>query len=414
MNRLFRLGATIGGQVVWALAQAAIVLVLSHRGDHALIGIYTFGLAVFAPLCLVGSLNLRTTIALGQEASIAPRQALILRTVVVAAALAITLVVLAVASGSFTQWLATSLLVGIRAIDQLSDVTTGFFQRDNRQDLIARSFAIRGAANMVPFLALFLLARDPAVAAAGALLVTFGLTFWHDLAPMLVAGDGSNEVNWRGVLQLARRSALIAPYPVLDNLHFNSFRYAMFLGSSREFMGMIGVAQTLFVPFQILTAAMNLHYLPKVARLAEMSKARELQRQLIYGVVVGLLITGSFLLAACAMPKFAARLLFANHILEGVAAVKFVAIAMMPVAAVGFAASCQIARGRKRSYALAPLIGLATFGCLLLAPETRASHAITIAFLVSYVVRLTFTAYFAVKTHVGERHAVEPSHLDRG
>lgn len=366
MNRLIgKVGSTVVGQAVWAAAQAAIVIVLSSRGEHALIGVYTLGLAVFAPLCLLGSLNLRTSVALGRDNMVfAPRQALALRAGVVIVALLVTLAVLTAAAGGFAQWLIAATLISIRAVDQISDVSTGFYQRNDRQDLIARSFFIRGATNFLPFVATVVLTGDVLLATLLALAATLVAALAHDALPMLRKGGAVAGRLWQEIRDIARRSAWVAFYPVLDNLHFNSFRYAMFLATSAEFMGLVGVAQTLFVPFQLVVTALGFQFLPQALRLhhgdLKDGGSRE-NAHLWKGVGLGFAVTVSFAVLVWLMPSSLIGWIFQEGAQEARPALMVVAIAMLPVAATGFVALSLIAREERRLYVLAPTVALVVF-----------------------------------------------------
>lgn len=364
MKALIKIVPTVGGQAVWAMAQAAIVVVLSSRGQQALIGVYVFGLAVFAPLCLVGSLNLRTSIALGRHAAFASvRQALLLRAAVVVVALAVTLAVLAVAAHSLQYWICSALLIGIRAVDNISEVMIGFYQRDDRQALIARSFFLRGAANILPFLAVFLASGDHIAAIAVTLATTLGIVLWHDVLPALRGKEGSNQetASWFGIWNVARRSAGVAPFPVLDNLHFNSFRFAMFLGTSPEFMGLVGVAQTLFVPFQLVATAIGFGYLHQASRVYREAAPTEILRHMLFGVGLGFAVTFGFLVFASVLPSSLTSLIFGDKAMEAAPVLKLVALAMLPIVATGYAAMSLVASDGRGMYNLAPAIAIVFF-----------------------------------------------------
>lgn len=393
-SNLIPVAYTVGGQAVWALSQAAVVITLSSGGLHGLIGVYVLGLAIFAPLCLMGSLNLRTSIALGRDTEFASvREALLLRLGVVATALLITLIAIAFAAPTQDIWAVAALLVAVRAADQISDVMTGFYQKDGRQDLIGRSFLVRGLFSLVPFLLVVYLTGDYIAASALTLVSALAAAFCHDVLPSLWKGRSrTDRPRLRSRLgDMVKRSATVAPYPLLDNLHFNSFRYAMFLGTSPEYLGLVGVAQTLFVPFQLLVAALNLPFLPRAGRLVDDGRIGAFRKLLVLGLATGFSIAGTFLLAAWLMPEAIAERLFGADADTGTNAVILVAVAMLLVPANGFSASALIATTRSSLYTLAPVAGLAVFAALILVMDRSVEQTIALAFLASYVIRLAFT-----------------------
>lgn len=405
MKNLLVLASTVGGQAVWALAQAAVIVLLSARGEHALIGVYVVGLAVFAPLCLLGGLNLRTSIALGRNTDFASaKEVLGLRLSVVALAIIFTSIVLVFAAPTNQVWGVALLLVALRAVDQISDVAIGFYQRDDRQDLIARSFFLRGAANILPFLTVMLIAKSFLLASAVTLVSTFVVAFWHDIDPILrkPSLEPSKTVKRSRLFAIVKGSALVAPYPVLDNLHVNSFRYAMFLGTSPEVMGLVGVAQTLFVPFQLVSTAIGFRFLPLASRAYKSGKQSAVFLQALTGVGMGFCITLTFLAFSWFIPTPLLEILFHDKAAYAAPILLIVSAAMIPITATGFAALSLVACNAQRIYSLAPAIALVVFwlcaGCFFalvsLAPGIidRLSPEVAVAaiFFFSAIVRLLF------------------------
>jgi len=98
------------------------MLWLAWRGELALVGLITLGLAVHAPLVAFGNLNLRQLVALDTSQSIDPRYAFGLRACVALAAALITGGVLALVAPPDVDWIAAWIFVGSRIADNVAEV----------------------------------------------------------------------------------------------------------------------------------------------------------------------------------------------------------------------------------------------------------------------------------------------------
>lgn len=402
MDSILRIGSTAVGQAVWAVAQAAVILLLSKSGEHALIGIFMLGLAIFVPLCLLGSFNLRMAVSIDRDLAFSPRLVVSFRIVVVSLAYTITAALLFILSDSLDQWLAGTLLIGMRAADQLGDVVAGFYTRDDRQDLVARSFFLRGIANIAPFVILFQLTHDVIITAGFTSGIAIATVAFHDLRPMLRAAVPSvKRLLVPEMLQTLRKTAMTAPIPVLDSLHFCSFRYAIYFTASTELLGMVGVGQTLFVPFQLLSSAINFTYLPFASRVLPDANRNEVGRHLALGMLLGFSVSCLFLLSAFLLPQWLAAMLFGERAKDATSIVKMVALAMLAVTPSVFASSCLISLGQEKTYMLSPLVGILMFVCvgalLPLITNLNNLQIIAVAFLLSYCVRLVFICHATLK-----------------
>jgi len=134
---------TIVGNVVYACTQWGILVLLAHLGDAVVVGRFSLGLAITAPIMLFAGLSLRAV-----QATDARREFLFadyagLRLLMVAIALsAIVSIALYEYSG---ETAAIIMLFGVsKSIESLSDLFYGFWQQHERLDLIAKSLVLRG------------------------------------------------------------------------------------------------------------------------------------------------------------------------------------------------------------------------------------------------------------------------------
>ena len=243
----------IGGQGIWALAQALTVIVLSHFESIELVGIYTLGLAFFSPLCLLGSLNLRTLLAIDTDKHINLNAAYQFRAIVIFISLILTAVFLFISSSDLERLKIAILLVAVRSSDQMSDVATGDFQRTNKHYMIALSYMMRGLASILPLSIVLMLNGSLLLAAALTLFTSVCVTVAFDIVPTIRnEKNKNNKSDIRNLINTLGKSLWSAPYPFMDNFHFNSLRYSIFLLASTSVLGVVSAAQTMYAPIQLI------------------------------------------------------------------------------------------------------------------------------------------------------------------
>ncbi|WP_108880559.1 hypothetical protein [Anderseniella sp. Alg231-50] len=382
------------GQIIWAICQTVVVLVLSHQSQFSIIGFYSFALSIFAPLCLAGSFNLRTFVVVGDEAQYSPASVILLRSIVVGGAFAITVTCVCFLADNVAAAVAASALLALRAVDQLSDAAIGFYQRDARFDRVGRSFALRGVAGALPFLALTFWGVDVFSAAVVTLAIVAPLVAYFDLMPLLK--QSGSKLPWtEGIRKLVfalRHSSLPAFFPLLDNLQFNSFRYAAFFYLPTVEFAFVGLAHILYGPFQLLTSAFGFKFLSQAASLTRENQVQGQNRHLVRGVLIGAFISLLFLVGVVVAPVFVLELLIGKQAAEAVPYLEITAIAMLPVATAGFVSLSLAARKTTRAYAAAPLVSLIAFVVVLLGVVllgySDLLFFITAAYVLCYMIRI--------------------------
>ncbi|WP_210530254.1 hypothetical protein [Rubellimicrobium arenae] len=349
------------GQAVFAASQAAILMILAHRGQLETIGVFTAGLAIFGPLCLVASLNSRILIVIAAAPDLGPRTAFRLRGIAVLASAAVTaLALIPVAPDAWTL-LAAGLLIGTRAADQLSDVSIGFYQREGRTNLISRSFAVRGLAALSAFIAVLVPFDNVPVASAAAAVAATSAVLLLEVRPLLARFPDHEQAPgiWSTLRALVRFPA--AFFPFVDSLHTNAIRYALVQVTSAQFLGLFGVAQALFSPFQLLTTAIGYQRLSLSKSLAERQDLPGLRRQAIRGLGLGLGLSLLFTAGALLVPHAVLALVVGDSVEATRDAMIKVGVAMFFWAPNAMVAHPVIAMNRQSSYLLAPLVSLLAF-----------------------------------------------------
>ena len=140
---------TFLGNAVYAACQWGMLIVLAKLGSPEMVGQFTLGLAVSAPVFMFTNLQLRNIQATDAKRQYLFGDYLALRLIATGVALLVILGITLV-SGYRREILLIILLVGLaKAFESISDVFYGFIQHHERMDKIAISLMIRGLSSLL-------------------------------------------------------------------------------------------------------------------------------------------------------------------------------------------------------------------------------------------------------------------------
>lgn len=154
---------TFVGQVIHAASQLAILSLLARLGTETAVGEYSLALAITTPIFMVFNLHLRVVQATDQEHQFQLPDLLGLR--LLTSFLAV--LVVGVWAGFLDSWsliLATCCLACGRAVESISELLYGEFQRLENMRFISLSSMIRGICGAMAFMACYLLTRNVVMA----------------------------------------------------------------------------------------------------------------------------------------------------------------------------------------------------------------------------------------------------------
>ena len=232
------------GNLVYAAAQFGIVSAMAKVGGRDDLGIFTLALALTAPVFAFTNLNLRAVLATDADEEHAFADYFGQRTLASSAAVLVIAGVLAV-TGYAVEVVAVTAIVGLaKAVESLSDILYGLFQRRERMDGIARSLMLRGPPNLVIIAALLWWTGSLMWALVGQLALWVGVLILHDLPRAQVvlgaerlkprfAGEALRTLSWTAlplgiVILLFSLNANIPRY-ILER-HVDLFELGVFGG----------------------------------------------------------------------------------------------------------------------------------------------------------------------------------------
>jgi O-antigen/teichoic acid export membrane protein len=216
------------GQVVFALAQWATVVILARLGSVELVGIHALALALSAPVMIFSRLQMRQVLVTDATEARPFSDYLAVRG---GTTLLGGIGVLAVAIIAGYSWTIVAVILAVgaaKAIENLSDVHYGLEQRRERLDLVGKSLILRALAGLAGF-ALGLVVTDSLSVAVVALAFGWAAVYWlYDrrvTRPWRRLHDLPAGGLWRHRLALARLGLPLGITVTLVSLNTNLSRY---------------------------------------------------------------------------------------------------------------------------------------------------------------------------------------------
>jgi len=172
---------TLAGNVVYAGCQWGMLSCLAKLGNPTIVGQFTLGLAISAPVFMFTNLQLRAVQAtdVNAESSFAHYFTLRFLATVLGMLAVLALLPFSASSGAVR---AVILLVSLsKCLECMSDVTAGLLQREEQLKRVAISLMIRGVISVVVFSSAFALTRNLVLSIIGMCAVWACVLLFYDL-----------------------------------------------------------------------------------------------------------------------------------------------------------------------------------------------------------------------------------------
>lgn len=140
---------TFLGNAVYAGCQWAMLVVLAKLGTPAMVGQFTLGLAIAAPVIMFTNLNLRVVQATDANERYQFRDYLGLRLISTALAMLILAVIIFTAGYRWETAVVVLILGFAKGVEAISDIVYGLMQQHERMDRIAISLMIKGPLSLL-------------------------------------------------------------------------------------------------------------------------------------------------------------------------------------------------------------------------------------------------------------------------
>jgi O-antigen/teichoic acid export membrane protein len=293
----------LAGNVVYAICQCGVVVVLARLGSSRMIGQFSLGLAIAAPVLMFTNLNLRAVQATDARRTYSFGEYLRLR-------VAMTLVGLAVIAaivffGKYeTQTAMVILTIALaKGIETVSDIHYGLFQLNDRLDQSGRSMIVRGILSVAALSAGIYLTHNILWGCAGLALVWLAALLFIDVRRGRRFVSGAREAanpashksqprGFRRACNLMRTALPLGIATTMAALNLNMPRYFIHARLGEGQLGIYSALAYTTVPIILVSDSLGHSVIPRLARFyagARLSEYRALLlRMLAAGACLGL------------------------------------------------------------------------------------------------------------------------------
>lgn len=388
--------------IVGSLASFAgswgFVLVLIHGGEPELVGQYGLAMAIGAPILALTNFQLRGLLATDASREFSFGDYLGLRLIgMVISAFTMT-IVLTLSDFNRSVIVLAAIIAVRRAVESISDIYYGLFQRQELQNLIAQASMWSTLLNLVVFGAVFVMTDDLAWALSGTIVTSLVLLMLHNipharrLEPTTQGVSENLSPDWnafalRRLFLQAIPLTLVSSLLVLDQ---NVPRYVLAAQSDLDQLGIFVALGSLLVAVNIFSNAVAQTISPRLAIHVATNNKREFTA-LILKTELGALVAslGAIGLAYVIGPEVISWIYEPRYSSHEAGIVMLALSAGMAVMG-QFLANANTAARRLNVQVPITILALLilTLGCLWLVPEhgvDGAIAAITIAMLVRLV-----------------------------
>jgi O-antigen/teichoic acid export membrane protein len=285
---------TLAGNVIYGACQWGMLSVLAKLGSPSIVGQFTLGLAVSAPVFMFTNLQLRAVQATDTNVGHRFSNYFSLRLLATLLGLAAIIFLLSFAGESYSVR-AVILLVSIsKCVECMSDVTAGLLQREERLKRVAISLMMRGIASVLLFSLTFAYFRNLALSVASMIGVWLMVFLFYDL-PNTRALIGIHEkffhFDYQELWRLAMLGLPLGWAGALLSLIMNIPRYFIqhYLGLADQ--GIFASLSYLLIAISLVVAALSVSVTTRLARLFADGDLRQFVRLLAKLSMFGVLIT---------------------------------------------------------------------------------------------------------------------------
>jgi O-antigen/teichoic acid export membrane protein len=401
---------TFVGNIIYAASQWGILVVLAKFGSPEMVGQFTLGLAVTAPVILFTSLQLRQIQATDVHQKYLFGDYLGLRLIAtILSLLAISVIILTAGY----RW-ETSLVIFViglsKIIESISDIFYGLFQSRERMDRIAVSLMIKGPLSLL-MLAIGIYISGTVLGGTIGLVVTWAaVLIFYDI-PNGIAILRASASAHKNTAEIAHSTHRLQPrfnFLVLHNLvgislplgvvmmlislNANIPRYFIEHHLGERELGIFSALSYLMVAGTIVVSALGQSASPRLAKYYAAGRSKDFQSLLFKLVVMGTLLGAvSVSIAAIAGEQVLAILYRPEYAKHG-----YLFVLLMVAAGIGYIASflgygmtaAQYFRVQMPLFTI--VTGISALVCFLLIPS-QGSIGAAIALIVGAIVLAIFS-----------------------
>jgi O-antigen/teichoic acid export membrane protein len=307
---------TLTSNIIYAITQWGMLTVIAKFGNPVMVGQYTLGLAVTAPIIMLTNLQLRSALATDSKDEFDFWEYFNLRIFsLLIYLIIITLIII------FTGYkLNTSiiiLLVGIaKLFESISDILFGVMQKHERMDFVAKSKMLKGLLSFAVFSLILILTESLFVGVISLALTWLFILLIYDFPKaFLFIPLNTFKTNKKSILYLLKLTIPLGLAHMLGSLNTNIPRYIMERYMGEEYLGYFAAMAYLIVAGNSVISALGQVVTPRLAKFFSNNNIKEFNKLVLnlvlfsafFGLIVCVItvLYGDFILSTLYTPKYA-------------------------------------------------------------------------------------------------------------
>lgn len=348
---------TFVGNIIYAASQWGMLVVLAKLGSPEMVGQFTLGLAVTAPIVLFSNLQLRQIQTTDVSQQYLFGDYLGLRLICVGLSLPLILII-TINAGYRWETSLVILVIGLsKVIESISDIFHGLFQYHERMDRIAISLMIKGPLSLLMLGIGIYLSGTVLGGAIGLAVIWAVVLIFYDIpsgAAILRAATANIEAqqisqqqsrlhnrhlqprfNFTKLQSLVGLSLPLGFVMMLISLNANIPRYFIEHHLGERELGIFSALSYLMVAGGIVVNALGQSASPRLAKYYAAGNSKDFKQLLLKTVLIGALLGGISILMAAIAGKEILTILYRPEYAQQV----YLFILLMVAAGIGYIAS---------------------------------------------------------------------------
>lgn len=295
---------TFIGSLVYSLSQWLLVVILAKLGSPEVVGQFTLGLAITAPVILFSNMQLRNILATDSVNEYSFSQ--YFGTRIFLLIIAILAIVCITTFGPYGLSVSmVIMLVGLsKAVESLSELTHGYFQKIERMDYAGKSQIYKALSSLISFVILYMVSNNLILALVGLNIAWIFRLLFYDLKIMRKYTDINPVIS--SLKKIIIFSLPLGIVSVINSLNTNIPRYFLERSSGLEELGYFSAISYILIAGNLLIRPLSLVVAPRLAECYQSGEGKKFVRittnlmMVALGIgVLGLLIVfyfGEFIL----------------------------------------------------------------------------------------------------------------------
>jgi O-antigen/teichoic acid export membrane protein len=402
---------TFIGNIIYAASQWVILVVLAKLGSPEMVGQFTLGLAVTAPIILLANLQLRQI----QTTDVAQKYQfgdyLGLRLICLSLSVLAILVITLMAGYRWETSLVILVISLAKILESISDLFHGLFQYHERMDRIAISLMIKGPLSLLLLGIGLKLTGTVLGGSIGLAVVWLVVLIFYDIPKAAAIFKDSNSIQSHDGMAISDQDRSLLPrfnsknlqsllglslplgfVMMLGSLNANIPRYFIehYLGDRN--LGIFSALSYLMVAGNIVIGALGQSASPRLAKYYAAGKSKDFKNLLLKILLIGVLLGGVSIFMAAIASKEILTILYRPEYAE----YGYLLVLLMVAAGIGYLSSflgyaMTAAQYFRVQMPLSTLTtSLSTIFCLWLVPSQGLVGAV-IALIISVSVQFIFS-----------------------